>query len=157
MVNSKKLSATMTTDHTTHPLARTSKSLVFDTAIFTPSNGHLYLIQRPSSGSAQGADIQKVHGYPLVPYFPHSIPGLLQGQVYSKSKFTLEHIFPMPPKTTKNSTAKPDPNRVWTRAHNADMHPGTLAKDALRVQNPPQDLDIIEKEKMEKISKKEDC
>ena len=76
----------MTTDHTTHPLARTSKSLVFNTAIFTLSNSHLYLIQWPSSGSAQGADIWKVHGYPLIPYFPHSIPGLLQGQIYSKFK-----------------------------------------------------------------------
>ena len=59
------------------------------------------------------------------------------------SKFTLEHIFPMPPKTTKNSTAEPDPNRVQTRACNADMHPGTLAKDALRVWNPPRDPDIV--------------
>ena len=62
----------------------------------------------------------------------------------------------MPPKTTKNSTAKPDPNHAWTRAHNADVHPGTLSKDALRVWNPPQDPDIVEKEKMKKISKKEE-
>ena len=72
------------------------------------------------------------------------------------SKFTLKYIFPMPPKTTKNSTAEPDPNHAWTRAHNADVHPGTLSKDALRVWNPPQDPDIVEKEKMKKISKKEE-
>ena len=81
MVNSKKLSATVTTDHTTHPLARTSESLVFDTAIFTPPNGHLYLIQQPSSGSAQGADILKVHGYPLILIFR------IQSQVSFKDKF----------------------------------------------------------------------
>ena len=62
----------------------------------------------------------------------------------------------MPPKTTKNSDAEPDPNHVQTRARNADVHPGTLAKDALRVWNPPRDPDIVEKEKMEKISKKEE-
>ena len=39
-VNSRKLSATVTTDIRLSPT-----SLVFDTAIFTPSNGHLYLIQ----------------------------------------------------------------------------------------------------------------
>ena len=39
-VNSRKLSATVTTDIRLSPT-----SLVFDTAIFMPSNSHLYLIQ----------------------------------------------------------------------------------------------------------------
>ena len=57
----------------------------------------------------------------------------------------------MPP---KNDKAEPDPNRVRTRAGNANTHPGTAAKDALRVRNPPRDPDIIQKEKVEKESKK---
>jgi hypothetical protein len=62
----------------------------------------------------------------------------------------------MPPKGDKNATAEPDPNRVRTRAQNANTHPGTAAKDALRVRNPPRDPDVIHKEKVEKASKKEE-
>jgi hypothetical protein len=52
--------------------------------------------------------------------------------------------------------AEPDPNRVRTRARNANTHPGTAAKDALRIRNPPRDPDVIHKEKAEKASKKEE-
>ena len=58
-----------------------------------------------------------------------------------------------PPKTTK-APANPDPNRVRTHAENANTHPGTTAKDALRVRNPLQDPDVIQNEKIEKEAKK---
>lgn len=60
----------------------------------------------------------------------------------------------MPPKGGKKPTAEPDPNRLRTRAGNANTHPGTAAKDALRIRNPPRDPDIIQKEKEDKVSKK---
>jgi hypothetical protein len=61
----------------------------------------------------------------------------------------------MPPiNTKKKATAEPNPNRVRTRAGNANSHPGTAAKDALRVRNPPRDPDIIQKEKDEKALRK---
>lgn len=50
--------------------------------------------------------------------------------------------------------AELDPNRVRTRAGNANTHPGTTAKNALRVRNPPRDPDIIQKEKDDKEAKK---
>jgi hypothetical protein len=56
--------------------------------------------------------------------------------------------------TKKNATAEPDPNRVRTRAGNANSHPGTAAKNALRVRNPPRDPDIVQKEKEEKALRK---
>jgi hypothetical protein len=55
----------------------------------------------------------------------------------------------MPPKKTE-----PDPNRLRTRAGNANTHPGRAAKDALRVRNPARDPDTIQKEKDEKVIKK---
>jgi hypothetical protein len=54
----------------------------------------------------------------------------------------------MPPKK------EPDPNRLHTRAGNANAHPGTAAKDALRVRGPPRDPDIIQREKAEKEERK---
>lgn len=50
--------------------------------------------------------------------------------------------------------ANPDPNRARTRAGNANTHPGTAAKDALRVRNPPRDPEVIQKEKQDKEVKK---
>lgn len=58
----------------------------------------------------------------------------------------------MPP--PKKAPAEPDPNRARTRAGNANTHPGTAAKDALRVRNPPRDPDVIQKEKIDKETKK---
>ena len=58
----------------------------------------------------------------------------------------------MPP--PKKAQAEPDPNRARTRAGNANTHPGTAAKDALRVRNPPQNLEVIQKEKLDKEAKK---
>ena len=49
---------------------------------------------------------------------------------------------------------EPDPNRARTRAGNANAHPGTAAKEALRVRNPPRDPDIIQKERAEKVERK---
>ena len=59
----------------------------------------------------------------------------------------------MPPKM-RATAGPPDPNRVRTRAGNAGAHPGTAAKDALRVRNPPRDPDLIQKEKLERALKK---
>lgn len=58
----------------------------------------------------------------------------------------------MPPR--KKAPAEPEPDRVHTRAENANTHPGTAAKDALRVRNPPRDQVIIQKEKADKEAKK---
>ena len=52
------------------------------------------------------------------------------------------------------SEKEPDPNRALTQAGNANTHPGTAAKDALRVRNPPRDPEIIQKERAEKEEKK---
>ena len=60
----------------------------------------------------------------------------------------------MPSKDAKKSAPEPDPHRVRTRAGNANIHPGTAAKDALRVRNPPRDAVVIQKEKAEKALKK---
>lgn len=49
---------------------------------------------------------------------------------------------------------EPDPNRVRTRVGNANMHPGTAAKNALRVRNPPRDPEVIHQEKVDKALKK---
>jgi len=51
----------------------------------------------------------------------------------------------MPPPNTD-----PDPNRIRTRPGNANAHPGTTAKDALRVRNPARDPKVIQKEKTDK-------
>lgn len=56
----------------------------------------------------------------------------------------------MPPKDAQ----KNDTDRVRTRARNANMHPGTAAKEALRVRNPPRNPDTIQKEKDDKALKK---
>jgi hypothetical protein len=48
-----------------------------------------------------------------------------------------------------------NPNRLRTRPWNANIHPGTAAKDALRARNPPRDPEVIQKEKVEKEAKKE--
>jgi transposase len=56
----------------------------------------------------------------------------------------------MPPKDAQ----KTDPDRVRTRAGNANTHPGMAAKEALRVRNPPRDPDTIQKEKDKKALKK---
>ena len=61
---------------------------------------------------------------------------------------TLQPSHSMPPEK------EPDPNRARTRAGNANRHPGTAAKDALRVRNPPRDPEIIQKERAEKEEKK---
>jgi hypothetical protein len=61
--------------------------------------------------------------------------------------FAPSHSMPPPKK-------EPDPDRPRTRAGNANTHPGTAAKDALRVRNPPRDPDIIQREKAEKEEKK---
>ena len=57
------------------------------------------------------------------------------------------HSMPPPKK-------EPDPNRPRTRAGNANVHPGTAAKDALRVRNLPRDPEVIQKEKQEKEEKR---
>ena len=60
----------------------------------------------------------------------------------------------MPPKNAaKKATTEPDPNRLRTRAGNANVHPGTAAKEALRVRNPARDPDTIQKEKDTKAMK----
>jgi hypothetical protein len=56
----------------------------------------------------------------------------------------------MPPHNQK--TANPPPNRPITRPKNATAHPGT---DAQRVLSNRRDPEIIEKEKLERKSKKE--
>jgi hypothetical protein len=58
----------------------------------------------------------------------------------------------MPP--PNKAPAEPEPNRVRTRPKNANTHPGTVVKDALRARNPPRDPDIIQKEKADKEGKK---
>jgi hypothetical protein len=58
----------------------------------------------------------------------------------------------MPP--PKTAPAELEPNRVCTQAGNANTHPGTAAKDALRVRNPPRDQAIIQKEKVDKEVKR---
>lgn len=58
----------------------------------------------------------------------------------------------MPP--SKKAPADPDPNRLRTRAANANAHPGTAAKDASRARNPSRDPDVIQKEKADKEAKK---
>ena len=57
----------------------------------------------------------------------------------------------MPPHKGKATTAKPDPTRMATRAKNADIHPGTKAKDTLRVHRPQEE---IQKEKDVQAAKK---
>ena len=52
------------------------------------------------------------------------------------------------------SASETDANRVRTRAGNANTHPGTAAKEALRTRNPPRDPEVIRKEKEEKELKK---
>jgi len=54
----------------------------------------------------------------------------------------------------KKAPAEPDPNRTRTRAGNANAHPGTAAKDALRARNPPRDPEVIQKEKADREAKK---
>jgi len=58
----------------------------------------------------------------------------------------------MPPKDAQKTD--PDPDRVRTRAKNANTHPGMAAKEALRVRNPPRDPDTIQTEKDKKALKK---
>jgi hypothetical protein len=58
----------------------------------------------------------------------------------------------MPPR--KKAPAEPEPDRVRTRTGNANAHPGTAAKDALRVRKPPRDRDIIQQEKDDKEARK---
>lgn len=60
----------------------------------------------------------------------------------------------MPPSESNKAPAEPDPNRVRTRAKNANTHPGISAKDALRTRNPPRDPDVVQKEKDDKEAKK---
>lgn len=57
----------------------------------------------------------------------------------------------MPP---KKIPIEPDPNRLRTRSGNANIHPGTEAKNALRVRNPPRAPDVIQKERANKEAKK---
>ena len=54
----------------------------------------------------------------------------------------------MPPSKT------PDPSCIHTRAWNENVHPRTAPKDALRAQNPPQDPEVIQKEKVDREVKK---
>jgi hypothetical protein len=54
----------------------------------------------------------------------------------------------MPPHN--NAPIEPDPNRVRTRAGNAQAHPG----DALKAQRPTRDPELIRKEKADKEAKK---
>lgn len=56
-----------------------------------------------------------------------------------------------PPKKTPN---EPDPNRLRTRSGNANIHPGTDAKNALRARNPPRDPAVIQKERDNKEARK---
>lgn len=58
----------------------------------------------------------------------------------------------MPPKN--KAPAEPDPNRLCTRVGNAVQHPGTAAKDALRVRNPPRAPEIIRKEREDREARK---
>ena len=52
----------------------------------------------------------------------------------------------MPPR--KNTTSNnPASDRLTTRSKNATVHPGTSAKDALRVNAPRRDPAVIQKEK----------
>lgn len=51
----------------------------------------------------------------------------------------------MPPST--NTTSNPASDRRCTRSKNANVHPGTAAQDALRVNAPRRDPAIIQKEK----------
>ena len=51
----------------------------------------------------------------------------------------------MPPR--KNTTSNPTSDRLQTRTKNAEVHPGTAAKDALRVNAPRRDPAVIQKEK----------
>jgi hypothetical protein len=51
----------------------------------------------------------------------------------------------MPPHT--NTTSNPSSDRPCTRSKNANVHPGTAAQDALRVNAPRRDPAIIQKEK----------
>ena len=51
----------------------------------------------------------------------------------------------MPPHT--NTTSNPASDRLHRRSKNANVHPGTAAQDALRVNAPRRDPAIIQKEK----------
>ena len=51
----------------------------------------------------------------------------------------------MPPRT--NTTSNPASDRLCTRSKNANVHPGTAAQDALRVNAPRRDPAVIQKEK----------
>lgn len=57
----------------------------------------------------------------------------------------------MPPRnnTTQAGTSNPTTgsDRLLTRSKNANAHPGTAAKDALRVNAPRRDPAVIQKEK----------
>ena len=58
----------------------------------------------------------------------------------------------MPP--PKKAPPELGPSCICTQARNADAHPGTAAKNALRVWNPPWDPEVTKKEKVDKEAKK---
>jgi hypothetical protein len=61
-------------------------------------------------------------------------------------RFHPKQIFTtMPPRT--NTISNPTSDRLCTRSKNANVHPGTAAQDALRVNAPRRDPAIIQKEK----------
>ena len=52
------------------------------------------------------------------------------------------------------SSKTPDPSHIHMRAWNENVHPRTAAKDVLRARNPPQDPEVIQKEKVDREVKK---
>jgi hypothetical protein len=63
----------------------------------------------------------------------------------------------MPPhtKTIAEVAAEPNPNRPTTRSKTINVHPGTEAQNALRVNAPRREPAVIQEEKTQ--SKKKDC
>jgi hypothetical protein len=57
----------------------------------------------------------------------------------------------MSPKRSKNSSSKPDPNRISTRPKNAATHPGQIVQTLCSTRRPES---IIQAEKAEKAAKR---
>lgn len=74
-------------------------------------------------------------------------PSFLYNLILTASPNTFHGvIFPtMPP--PRNTTSNPASDRLRTRSGNANVHPGTAAQDALRVNAPRRDPAIIKKER----------
>ena len=74
-------------------------------------------------------------------------PSFLYDLILTASPNTFHGVIftTMPPR--KNTTSNPASDRLCARSGNANVHPGTAAQDALRVNAPRRDPAVIQKEK----------